>query len=359
MSSVQNTTSVNSSDEISIKAVLAKLKQRLKYLRSKWLLILIVSLIGGGLGIAYAMVRKEKFVAVCNFVLDDNSKGGSLSQYAGLASLAGIDIPGGNTGMFQGDNIIELYKSRLMIEKTLLCKADFNGHSELLIDRYINFNGLREEWKKTDHIDNVSFNGSPDKFTRKQDSIITDIVNYFNKKLLTVDKADKKLSIITVKTISNDELFAKAFTIALVENVNSFYAQTKTKKTVQNVNILQRQADSVRAILNSSLYGVASASDAVPNSNPYLQSLKVPSQKKQVDVQASGAIYSEIVKNLELSKISLRQETPLMQVIDEPVLPLLSDKLSRVKGFIMGFIIGFFLILIAIITRKVYSNLSK
>ncbi|MDR3694917.1 Wzz/FepE/Etk N-terminal domain-containing protein [Mucilaginibacter sp.] len=345
-------------DEISIGDILLKVRSGIRYIKTKWLTILLFGVFGGLLGFGYSIIKKPVYTATCTFVLDEGNKsGGGLGQYAGLASLAGIDIGGSGGSIFSGDNIIELYKSRLMIEKTLLSEVDFNGKSALLIDRYINFNKLRTRWKEKDQIDSINFSGNPAKFTRKQDSIITDLVELFNKKVLSVDKPDKKLSIINVNVASTDELFAKEFTNKLVETVNDFYVQTKTKKTQQNVQILQRQADSVRRELNSSISGVASAIDAAPNANPSLLSLRVPSQRKQVDVQASTAIYAEIVKNLEISKISLLQETPLIQVIDSPVLPLFIDRVTKPKGIIVGAILGILFTVVCIAGRKVMLKL--
>jgi uncharacterized protein involved in exopolysaccharide biosynthesis len=338
----------NNSDEISVGEIFTAVKGALVYIKTKWIIILLISLVGALLGLAYSIVKKPDYSATSTFVLEESSKGGALGQYAGLASAAGIDIGGGGSGgIFQGDNIIELYKSRLMIAKTLLSEVKLNNRNILLIDRYIEFKKLKAKWKKNDGIDTITFKGDPAKFNRHQDSIITDLTEVFNKKYLTVFKPDKKLSIIQVTFISADELFAKEFTNKLVENVNDFYVITKTKKSDQNVTVLQHQVDSVRQILNSSISGVASAIDASPNANPLLLSLRVPSQRKQVDVQASTAVYSEIVKNLEIAKITLRQEKPLIQIIDSPVLPLAVNKVGKVKGVVLGIVIaGFLTILI-------------
>jgi len=342
-------------DEISFGEVMARFHSLSNYLKSKWLVILIISVVGGIAGVAYSIFKMPTYTAVCTFVLEEEGKGGALSQYAGLASIAGINLDNGGSGLFQGDNIIELYKSRLMLEKTLLSEVDFDGKKQMLIDRYVNFNELRSKWKKHDQIDSVSFNGDPEKFNRHQDSIITDIVNIFNKKYLTVLKPDKKLSIIDVGFRSTDELFAKEFINKLVETVNDFYIATKTKKSYQNVQVLQHQADSVKMALNTSISGVASASDAAPNANPLLLTLRVPSQKKQVDVQASTAVYGEIVKNLEISKINLRQEKPLIQIIDTPVLPLAVDKVGKIKGIIIGFILGGLIAIIGLSIGRLFT----
>lgn len=354
---VDNLNNVDS-DEISLKEVILKVRAAWRYLLSRWVIILVAAVIGGLLGLAYSFIKKPVYTATSTFVIEDNKSGG-MGQYAGLASLAGIDLVGSSNGIFQGDNIIELYKSRAMIEKALLSSITIKGKKELLIDRYINFNHLRESWKKNDHIKAISFNGDPEKLGRKQDSIITDLVDLFNRKVLNVEKPDKKLSIIKVNVATNDELFSKEFNNKLVETVNDFYTQTKTKKSYQNVLILQKQADSVRKVLNGSISGVAAAIDAAPNANPNQFILRVPSQRKQVDVQASTAIYSEIVKNLEVSRMSLLQETPLIQVIDTPILPLHNNKISKVKAFILSLFIGIIISTVVLLTKRVFSIIMK
>lgn len=328
----------NQGDDILLSDVLKKFSGMLKYILSRWVTVVLAGIVGGLLMVGYSIFQKLTYTATCTFVLEESGKAGMLGQYAGLAALAGVNVDNGESGLFQGDNIFQLYRSRLMIQKTLLSTANFDGKKEMLIERYIAFNDLRAKWKK-DNIDNIRFDGDPEHFDRKQDSIITDITKVFNKKYLSVGKPDKKLSIIQVDVKSKDELFAQNFLNKLVENVNLFYVQTKTKKSYQNLMILQHQADSVRNVLNSQIGGVASAIDAEPNANPLFQSLKVPSQRKQVDVQASTGVYAEIVKNLEIAKIGLRKDTPLIQIIDEPVLPLENNKMGKSIAFAAGFLL--------------------
>ena len=60
-------------------------------------------------------------------------------------------------------------------------------------------------------------------------------------------------------------------------------------------------------------------------------------------------MYLEIIKNLELSKLTLLNQTPIINIIDKPILPLKQDKRSKSKfailfGFIGGFLtVGFFI----------------
>lgn len=343
-------------DEISIKELIFKFKEWYHFLLSKWKTIFIAGVLGGFLGLSYAIIKKPTYAAETTFVLEEGESIGNLGQYAGLASMVGIDLGGSGGGIFKGDNILELYKSRKMIQETLLSESIFDGKKEKLIDRYLSFNGLKEKWENKVELATISFHQNPLKFTRLQDSVMSLVVEKINKEYLNVSKIDKKLSIISVKVNAKDEGFAKAFTENIVRKVNQFYIDTKTKKSAENLAVLQKQADSVKNVLNQSISGVASAIDANPNSNPAFQRLRVGSQRRQVDVQASGAIYEEIVKNLELAKITFRKETPLIQVIDEPVFPLKNDRLGKAKGIVFGGIILGFLTLLFLFLQKLFKG---
>jgi capsule polysaccharide export protein KpsE/RkpR len=342
-------------DEISLKELILKLKEWYLYLLSKWKTILIAGILGGALGLAYAFIKKPIYTATTTFVLEESDSQGGLGAYAGLASMVGIDLGGGGGGVFQGDNILELYKSRKMILESLLSTSNFDGKQQSLINRYITFNKLKEKWDEKEATLNLNFDTPSNQFTRTQDSVISKIVEEFNKKYLVVAKPDKKLSIISVTFSSEDELFAKAFTENLVKRVNNFYVDTKTKKSAENLAILQFQADSIKSALNYSIAGVASAVDANPNSNPAFQKLRVPSQRKQVDVQANAAAYQEILKNLEIAKVTFRKDQPLIQVIDEPVLPLENDKKSKIMVFFAGFTISTLVFLLVLLFKKKIS----
>jgi len=341
--------------EISLSDIIIKIKDWVRYLSGKWVIIVSVSFTFGLMGFVYATYKTPIYIANSTFVIEDSEGGSSgLGQYAGIASMVGLDI-GGAGGIFQGDNIMELYKSRSMIERTLLSKCIVKGKQQLLIDYYINFNKLREKWNEKSTLKNITFTTFKDRpFSRVQDSIVTSIVTDINKRSLTVSKPDKKLSIIKVEVKSKDEAFAKIFNDNIVRNVNDFYVQTKTKKSFENLWILQHQTDSIRRTLNSAISGVASAIDANPNANPARQILRAPSQRRQVDVQANTAILSELVKNLEISKVSLRKETPLIQLIDIPVFPLYKDKASRIASFILFSILGSFITVIFLMMKRLF-----
>jgi hypothetical protein len=153
-----NLISTNVDDEISLKEFILRIRAWFKFLLSKWMQILIIGLLGMSLGYIYAFYSKPVFTAETTFVLEEDSGGaGMLGQLGGLAGMAGIDVGGGGGGLFQGDNIIQLYKSRSMVEKTLLSEVENNNQRQLLINRYIEFNKQKNSWYKNEMSEDSNF----------------------------------------------------------------------------------------------------------------------------------------------------------------------------------------------------------
>lgn len=315
------------SNEISFREFILKIGTWWQYLLSKWAIIILFGILGGALGFYYAYSKKPIYTASTTFVLEDE-KGGGLGNLASLASVAGIDIGDTGGGLFQSENLPELYKSRNMIEKTLLSPSESNPR-KILIDQYIQFNNLKEKWRKKPELLAVKFNTQVN--NRLRDSLISVIVSDINKNYLAVGKPDKKLSIIKVDVKTSDELFSKEFNDRLVRNVNNFYLQTKTKKSLNNVTILQHKVDSVRNVMNGAIYTAAAVSDATPNLNPTRQTQRIaPIQRSQFTAESNKAILSTLVQNLELTKMALLKETPLIQLVDRPVYPLIKSSYNKI-----------------------------
>lgn len=136
----------------------------------------------------------------------------------GLASQFGFDMGGSADVTFSGSNLLELMKSRSLVEKTLLNPLDLKGKTFSLVEMYLDFNKIRESWEDNDRLKNVQFlpNADRKKFTRVQDSVLGTVYENLVKAGLTVVQKDKKKSIMSVEVKSTNELFSKYFTEELV-----------------------------------------------------------------------------------------------------------------------------------------------
>ncbi len=346
-------------DEISLKELIQKIKEWTAYLQTKWKLILGIAAIGAIIGFVYASFQKPSYQAITTFVLEEDKGSGGLGGALGLASSFGLDLGGGGGGLFSSSNIIELMKSRLVVEKTLLNSIHVDDKEMSLADYYIQVNELKEAWAKKHALANLHFPVHADrtKFSLEQDSVLQTISSELTKENLTIAQKDKKVSIISLTVKTENELFSKLFCEQLLKETSDFYIETKSKKARLNVEVLQNQADSIRAELNSAITGVAAATDNVYNLNPAFNVKSTPSKRKQVDVQANTSILTQLVAQLELSKVSLRKETPLVQIIDRPILPLQKEKIGRIKSFVLGGFLAGFLGILYLVFGRLYKKL--
>lgn len=345
-------------DEISLKELISKAEEWYRYLLSEWKIIVLTGMFGAGLGLTYSFIKKATYTATLSFALEDE-KGGGLGGALGLASSFGLDLGGSGGGIFTGSNLAELFKSRSMVEKTLLSSVNVDGKIISLAEMYIQNNEWRKSWIDKPKFASVKFlpNADRKKFTRAQDSIMGVIYGNLYKSGLTVAQKDKKISIISIEVFSENELFSKYFCEGLAKQVGEFYIETKSKKARENMVILERQTDSIRRELNGAITGVAVANDNTFNLNPALNVRRTPSARRQVDVQANTAILTELVKQAELAKVTLRKETPLIQVIDRPILPLPKESFGKVKGLVIGGFLSGFLIVLVLTLRGLLKRL--
>lgn len=346
----------NQGDELSIKDLILKIREWCRYLVRKWKLIFLFALIGAAFGFAYAFFKEPKYTADLTFVLED-TKSSSLGAYAGLASQFGIDLSGaGESGIFTGDNIMEFLKSRLIVEKSLLSDVTVNGKKNTLAELYIETYDLRKKWNKKEALKNIQYPSGADrsKFSRQQDSLLNVLYTDILKKNLAIVKPDKKLAFISVSCSLPNETFAIAFTEKLVQEATDFYVATKTKKSRSNVDKLQAKADSIESLLNKTTFKAAVTQDL--NLNPAKRIAMVSTELASRDKMVLQTMFGEVIKHLELAKMSMAQESPVIQIVDHPIFPLELEKVSKAKAIVAGGILGAILICLVLIIIRMYKS---
>ena len=168
-------------DEISLKELIQKIQEWVAYLKTQWKLIIGIAALGGIIGFVYASFQKPTYLATTTFVLEEDKGGGGLGGAMGLASSFGFDLGSGGGGLFTSSNIIELMKSRLVVEKTLLNPVQVSGKEISLADYYVQINKLKSKV-------NFPVNADRTKFSLEQDSILQTISAGLTKNNLVIKK---------------------------------------------------------------------------------------------------------------------------------------------------------------------------
>ena len=352
---MKNKDNYNNESEISLSFLVDGFKDWVSFLFYKRKSIVLFTLSVLFFVISYNYLIKPTYYARTTFVLD-NDNVSSMGDLSSLASLAGINASSfvDASSLFQIDNIQELYRSNAMIKKTLLSKSKIDNKDILIIERFINAENLQKKWS------NLGFNVNDlrsNKTSRVQDSLIKGLVKLIKKEYLVVNKPSRKTTILEIGFDHKDEILAKNFNKNLVKIVNQFYNTTKTLKSGSNLKILQRQSDSVKNVLDRSIMILAEIDQSIPNPNPLSKVNLVPYQKAMIDVQANSAIYQELLKQLELAKVTHRNKIPLIQVIDSPNYPLENSRWKLFKTLIYGLISGLFLSMLFLSIKRVLNSL--
>ncbi len=345
----------NNNDEISLKELILKAKEWVAYLWGyKWI-ILLVSALGGALGFAYAKyLTKPEYTAQVTFAMEQKS-GGAASALGGLASSLGIGDIGGSSssGMFGGENILMLMKSNRIIHEAL--KAPMQElKGDHLLNAYVknHFSEALKENKITlfpKTFDSITS-------TRAQDSLLLLVTKNIREKQLIAERADKKTTIINLEVKDQNEMWALLFSKMLVKHAIDLYMEIKVGKLIATEQDLTRKRDSIRGLLDGSINTLAIETDL--NSHAPLMRYKTKQVKKQVDVEVLKTIYGNIIQNLEMTKFQRSQEEPIIEIIDEPILPLSIEKTSKFKTAVLFFFIFSLLATIFHIGRKYFKAIT-
>jgi uncharacterized protein involved in exopolysaccharide biosynthesis len=345
----------NEGSEISLSEIIENIKGYTLILKNKWKIILLMSFICSLIGFGLSYIIKPTYTAKVSFLVEEGDKGGGmLSSYMSLASQFGVSGAGGSS--FGPDNVIEIIKSDKVIIQALLTKVDINNKKEILANYYIEKTGLKEKFAKNDKLNGFKFSDSVkfENFSIQEDSVLLSIVESVSKKI-SADKANKQASLLLLSYSSIDQNLSKLMAEELIKSVSDIYIKRKTDKSRKTLTDIQQRADSVKRELSSTDFQLAKTRDV---SRRLIMAVgSVNEAKLSRDQSILSIMYGEIVKNLELTKMTIANQTPLIAVIDTPILPLQKEvKLTKKIGLVVGFIIGYFLSSLIIILLDGYKK---
>jgi hypothetical protein len=339
---------------VALTDIIASAKNFIKFIQSKIKLLALLIVLGGVFGLVNYFITSPKFQATATFIVEEKSSGSGL---AGMAGQLGFDISsltGGNAGLFDGDNILEIIKSRMIVESVLLSRIDVtdSANNKTLADLYYETSGLKNKLEgKSNELANFNFSNIKKGAAHSilQDSVLYIMIDKINKENLNVQRTNKKGSIISINTVSSSPQFSKLFSERLLNETSEMYVKIKVGNLSSNITRLQNKADSLQALLNRTSYQSAALNTF--DANEAYKSSAVPEEMSQRDKLVLNTLYAEVVKNVEILRISLINQKPIIQVLDLPKFPLVNQQKSflfiELIGIFTGLVIGLLYLLLA------------
>lgn len=301
------------SDQFSVKYYAARLLLVIPYVKKNYKYLLLGAFIGGLVGLVIDLIRKydKNYDVEIVFTIE-----GAGAEAPSFGSFFNFGSSNESSNLFSSGNFEELVKLPFIYKQALLMPVSFNKKNDLFINYFIKYSNDEFEkikymhYKKNTHIDSL---------TMEEDNILNIATEYFIKHT-SFARENEKSSFRKLKVSTNNDTLSYLWANTILNTFSTIYIQNKTKKSTDLVRILEKRTDSLKNALYYTQGRLASFSDQ--NQQIVFQSAKITAERLQMNSNQIQGLYAEAVRNLDSYKFSLVKETPLLNIISKPKLPL-------------------------------------
>ncbi len=324
--------------------------------KEKVWVILITLLFALG-GVYYALTAREEYVSTGKILPEYQSKAGGLGQLSGLASLAGIDVSsaaGGGSDAVRPDLYPDVLKSTPFFLELLKIKVRTKDNKEMLFsqfyDTFVLDNKIEEKNTKI-------------KFPASNQYIAVSYQTENNlKDLRTRISAviDKKTGLITVTVKLPDPVVATLITDYGMNFLTNYITNYRTEKSKRDLNFLAERLDAAKGKYFNNQAKKAQYSDQYQLSMMKLQTADLQRERIESEYKISSTFYNTLLQKYEEAKLKVQQETPVIKVLEPPVVPNKRSEPKRtIIVLIATFLGGICGIIVGLIRKKNYKLVIK
>ena len=349
----------NNSEYISLKAIIKEARDYFLEVLSSWKTVFLISAVSA----MYFGVRNyyedDKYVAKLSYMLEDSEAGGPAS----LTGLLGSFGFGSSKGLNR-DKLVELSRSDLIIRQTMLDEVVINGHTDLLANHMISVYEYDKSWsRKSDHpLNGFSFKiDSIEKLTlndhRAMKQLKSRIVGSPSTGVEGVLSTgyNEDSGILNLTAVSRNPELSIAICNLLYHNLDSFFVFKTIERQKQNYEVIKAKTDSLTAVLEQTEYALAKFKDS--ERNLFRRVDKIEERRLENKSKMLYLALGKALENLEIADYSLKYQTPILSVIDQPHLPIGNSKKPLLFDLILGAIFGGILAIVFIVSRKKYLEI--
>lgn len=345
-------------DEITLKELILKIQEYWRELWRNWLLIGLIALPFFIYKVYDAYTTPPVFPGKLTFMVDED-EGGSFRSISGLLGQFGFNT--GSTGKYNLDKILEISKSRRVVQMALFSEAVVGGKKDLIANHIIEYSDLPERWSDdTTGLKDFRFREkSVDNFSLLENRAFKGLLRVVN----GTDKDpgiyqtsyDDETGIMSLEFNGRHPDLSIAFLDSLFFKLRDYYVENSIEKAQTTYQIIKEKTDSVADALAAAEYSLA---DFIDRSQNVYSAREGELQRSRLSAQVSRLqiLYGEAMKNLQLSEMTLRNKEPFITLIDSPLPPLTIQQESLIRSALIGIILGTMIGVTFILGRKIYRD---
>jgi uncharacterized protein involved in exopolysaccharide biosynthesis len=331
--------------------------------KQKWA-ILIATIIATALGVFIAINIPNEYSSQVQILPELSSKdgGGSLSSLKSLAGLAGVDLGGmSSTEAVRPDLYPNILQSTPFMMGVMNMKVYSSKYKQTMVmSKFLEENRKKELatriFGESDEKDKDAFVINPTtipletiRLDKKQDELIKDLQKRVGATL------DKKTGVISISAKMQDPVIAATIVRYAQDYLTSYVVNYRTEKTLKDIKFLGERVEEAKRRYDNALFSYSSYQDR--NKALFLNIAKDEGKKLQYEVDLSYNLYSELVKQLEESKIKIHRETPIFKVLEPAQIPVKKSEPKR-SVMVLGFaFLGLILSIMVVLARN-YKSLG-
>jgi uncharacterized protein involved in exopolysaccharide biosynthesis len=347
-------------DEVTLRDMILKVREYASESIRLWYIPLICTVLVE----AYQLYRyfnySPVYPATITFSVDEDEGGGS----SGLTSVLGqFGLGGVRPTRYNLDKILELSKSRRVVQQTLFKKITIDGKEDYLANHIIRIYHLNDPAVAKKNGDLYFTRDSVPIFERRENETLLMVYNFIigppdkPKKALLKADYNEDTNIMSLSATTTNETLSLELAKRMFDALSNYYVTKAIEKQVKTYKIVTAKRDSILAVLKSTEYQLANYEDT--HHSLLMRTDQVAKMRLQRELTALSAMYAEVLKNTEVADFSLRNKTPFIQVIDSPIIPIAPVQLSLVRLLAIGLIVGGAIGVVIVIIRKIYFSVMK
>lgn len=345
-------------DEITLKELILKVQEYWRELWRHWLLIGLITLPFFLYKVYTAYATPATFPGRLTFMVDED-EGGNFSSVSRMLGQFGFN--GATAGTYNLDKILEISKSRRVVQMALFSKATVGGNQDLIANHVIDYSDLLEKWSDdTTGLKDFHFShNNPETFqlveNRALKSVLGIVIGSDEVPGIYRTSYDEDTGIMTLEFNGRHPDLSIAFLDTIFVKLRDYYIEKSIEKSQTTYQIVKEKTDSISQELASAEYSLANFIDRSQNvysaREGELQRSRLAAQVSRLQI-----IYGEAMKNLQISEMSLRNKEPFITLIDSPLRPLSIKKESLIRSGIIGLILGIMIGVTFVLARKIYRD---
>ncbi len=335
------------------------------FLWEKRKVIIKYSIIGLIIGFFVAILTPNKYKVDVQIVPQTSNSTNKFSQFSSLASLAGIDLTSLNaaqelTPIIYPDILrslpfeIELINSKFFIKKlnkeiTLYEyyeKYEKVGIGGFLIKYTIGIPSLIKQKENT--LDRIIVGDSIVTITKEQEKILKKL-----KKNVLLD-LDEKKGCFTISAIYHDPYLAAQVAKKTQEMLQEYIIRYKIEKAKDKLKFIQERFNEKKIEFEKAQKRLADFRDR--NRNITTAASKAEEEKLLSEYNIAFSVYSELAKQLEAAQIQVKEDTPVLTIINPAMVPNLRYSPNRVFLLIIFTLISTIFSILNILLKELKNS---